>query len=316
MGGESVMSRFKRVENGKGYGFVLDREPAEEMRVPVLPGDEKADALVVQAEKTIDAKAILALPPEEQVHVYSRLSAQGRAEVIREAMKPETVVIEPDIFEPSDKDQRIAELQESNMAVLDENRRLRDKVRSLRQGQHEMHKAVVRCKEELEQRDKSNAALCADLQAANERVAFWNRSWEAMAEERDAEIERAHLLSESLAKCQQKLREVTAVQWEDLEDAKAMGWKVEHDAIVGALRNATDDESALVLRVVRKLMGEGRREYGPFVVATETRTVEQLREEEADEKADALVYGTMAEMVEEQGGAANAPNENPGSTAR
>ena len=66
------------------------------------------------------------------------------------------------------------------------------------------------------------------------------------------------------------------------------------------MKGATGDEFKLVHRIVTKLMGEGRKEYGPFCVSTETRTAEHLRDESADELADAIVYGAMAEMVGER----------------
>ena len=69
------------------------------------------------------------------------------------------------------------------------------------------------------------------------------------------------------------------------------------DEIHSSLKYATSDELTLVRRIVTKLMGEGRREYGPFCVATETRTAEELEEEAADELADGMVYTAMAAMV-------------------
>lgn len=77
-------------------------------------------------------------------------------------------------------------------------------------------------------------------------------------------------------------------------------WFSKHsERFLAELEHANEDECKLALRVVRKIVGEGREEYGPFVAKTDTRTPEQLREEALDEKADSLTYSVMAEMVEE-----------------
>ena len=70
--------------------------------------------------------------------------------------------------------------------------------------------------------------------------------------------------------------------------------------ITAAMAGASADELTLVLRIARKLMGEGRREYGPFCVATDERTGDDLREQAMDEHADGYAYNVMAKMIDER----------------
>lgn len=58
------------------------------------------------------------------------------------------------------------------------------------------------------------------------------------------------------------------------------------------------DEVRVAHMFVSKFMGEGRKEYGSLNLKTETRTVEKIKREAADEVADGLFY-TLVKMLME-----------------
>ncbi len=81
---------------------------------------------------------------------------------------------------------------------------------------------------------------------------------------------------------------------DELEDEKlAELWKL--------LKPATEDEIGIVAMLARKLMGEGRREYGPLSLKTDDRTVGDIVRDSCDELVDTLFYMFLAKTKIEQG---------------
>ena len=58
------------------------------------------------------------------------------------------------------------------------------------------------------------------------------------------------------------------------------------------------DEVRVAHMFVSKFMGEGRKEYGKLSLKTDPRTIEQIKNEAADEVADGLFY-TFVKMLME-----------------
>ena len=66
--------------------------------------------------------------------------------------------------------------------------------------------------------------------------------------------------------------------------------------LVGQFNRMSADERLVVLTIVRKLMGEGRKEHGPMDLYRDRRDLER---ESIDEVADGLTYVLMR-MVQQQ----------------
>lgn len=64
--------------------------------------------------------------------------------------------------------------------------------------------------------------------------------------------------------------------------------------LAGPLARMTPDELKVVRRMIGKMMGEGRREYGKLDLATDTRTPQELVMEALDECLDSMMYVSMA----------------------
>lgn len=78
--------------------------------------------------------------------------------------------------------------------------------------------------------------------------------------------------------------------------------KVKHcQYILEQLPEMTRDEAAVTRQFVEQLMGEGRREYGPLNLDTDSRTVEELLRNLADEGLDRTFYAIVARMKMGQG---------------
>lgn len=65
------------------------------------------------------------------------------------------------------------------------------------------------------------------------------------------------------------------------------------DEIIALLRPASRDELRAFTVIARRVMGVGRKQYGPTIVANDTR---DFRKEGADELADYMWYVALQEV--------------------
>lgn len=163
----------------------------------------------------------------------------------------------------------ITELQEENYITDQHLHGANSHVRRLQEGA--LHTAECR---------RKDALLIENMrmQAKADKDAL-----KVMTEDRDEYRERA----ESRARQLDYIRRWSPIPYEVLDSLNE--------------KAATPDEIAVVRAFIAKVMGEGRKEYGPLDLSTDKRTVGQVRAEQRDELLDACFYGLMAGMKEGQG---------------
>lgn len=104
-----------------------------------------------------------------------------------------------------------------------------------------------------------------------------------------------------LVKLNQRVRELEQelkVMAEDRDDfASKLRWTRYHKRVCTYMDCMTADEMAVTSGFVDKLMGEGRDEYGPLDLSTDTRSVVDMLTDMADERYDSTFYAIMAKLA-------------------